>query len=664
MSPRDTHRSLEESSGNPILSFALNTFLDLTLDFNFGAGNKEILFGLHFDFDSGVEAEDSIQEMLNSFLQDTVADQGGESLGGFDFAETASTLVTDLINSLVIGVHVDVDVRFGLDLNNLFNETAESRLPVPFLKLYKFDVEGMIGVDEWSTVLEIEQFELAITEARALVGIEAGITAETPFLIESAQDFLSLIYPSDAAGIGLNASLDVSMPVFITFNGLGFGATVQYVDDNILDDDRPTPIFQQDVLISIELIRNATNELKSKTASFGDYEPLQKKLPLLQVSVNELIAGQDRTLADLFDLTDFANNLVGTESATEMPSTSPTTTFFPSQHPSSSPSLAPSTTAQPSLSIQPSSAPSVTSIPSQHPNSAPTSIPSVFTNQPSLESNDEYILLTQLISKMRAAFQGLVKPNTALNTVPSVPDVNEFIVTRPSGAICEGSDRAISIDISRNGLSSLNLTICALLEFELSGSYDATGLLSAVEDNFDVDLSGSFQLKGSLMLGAKLLVKKNNTDGKISVDIEFDPISTELSVLGDLDATVSLGMVEAAGEGQVNFYGKAELEYCPSCNGTHPRTFQRVSDSSSFYFDRLFGFNLDSSISLSAEVPGVEIDTGLALSIRDDDVFDDNPPVITPPDFQALRDLLKFSPKNALVMLRLIDGECTGSYSG
>lgn len=60
---------------------------------------------------------------------------------------------------------------------------------------------------------------------------------------------------------------------------------------------------------------------------------------------------------------------------------------------------------------------------------------------------------------------------------------------------------------------------------------------------------------------------------------------------------------------------------------------------------------------MGAEVPGVQIGTGLALRINDDDVFDSTPPVIKSPDVQALRDLIKFSPENALVMLRLIDGE-------
>ena len=51
------------------------------------------------------------------------------------------------------------------------------------------------------------------------------------------------------------------------------------------------------------------------------------------------------------------------------------------------------------------------------------------------------------------------------------------------------------------------------------------------------------------------------------------------------------------------------------------------------------------------------LDTGLVLHIADVNMFDDIPPTVTKPDSNALKDLLKFSPENALVMLRLIDSE-------
>lgn len=579
-----------DASSGPFITFAVNTFLNFTLDFNFGAGNKELVFGLQFNFYSGDNAESGIKNMLKSFFNNTVADKGGDVLGGYSFAKNASILAGDLANSLVIGVHVNVDVRFGFDLNNLFNKTAVSRLPSPFLKLYTFDMDGVMGTNEWSTTLNMQRYDVAISEARALVSIQANITSGGPLWLTSDRDFLSAISPSNDSGIRVMASLDVSMPIFVLFQGLGYGASLQYEDSNILDNVTQKPSFVADVLIDIDMIKQAAMQLKRSTAFLKGYEPFHQKIPLLQVSMNRLIAGNERTLADMFDLTNFADNLIGAP-----------------------------TPSQP----------------------APT--------------DDEYILMTELISQIRTAFQGLVKPDTSLKLVPAVPDVKTFNVIRPIDAICKGSDRAISIDIVRDGLSSLNLTICALLEFELTGKYDATGLLSAVEENFDVDLTGSFKLMGSLMFGAKLAVEKSG--GVISIGINFDPISTELFVLSDLGARVSFGMVEARGQGQVNFVGESSLSYCPGCNGTHPQvSFQPVSNTS-FYFRRLVGYDINTLIALSDGVPGLEIDTDLALSLSDDNVFDAKPPVITPPDIQALRDLIKFSPENALVMLRLIDGE-------
>lgn len=134
----------------------------------------------------------------------------------------------------------------------------------------------------------------------------------------------------------------------------------------------------------------------------------------------------------------------------------------------------------------------------------------------------------------------------------------------------------------------------------------------------------------------------------------------EFSVVSDLDAVVSFGLLELEGNGKVDMFGTAELAYCPSCNGAY-RNFSSVNNTS-FYFDLLFSYSLTSSIALSAGVSGVELDTGLMLSISDDNVFDNTPPTIVTPDAAALIDLLKFSPENAAAMLRLIDSECIATY--
>ena len=55
----------------------------------FGDENKELLFGVKFDFASDGQAADGIKNALRSFLHDTVGDGAANNLDGFSFAQTA-----------------------------------------------------------------------------------------------------------------------------------------------------------------------------------------------------------------------------------------------------------------------------------------------------------------------------------------------------------------------------------------------------------------------------------------------------------------------------------------------------------------------------------------------------------------------------------------------
>lgn len=587
--PLDIHRTLNTNVNNePIIIFALSKDLSISLDFNFGDGKKELLFGLHFLFQSGNEAEGSIQNMTKLFLQDTIGNQGASTLSGFSFAEKADKVVEDLINSLVIGIDVDIDIQFGLDLTNVFNRTAQSRLPSPFLQLTTFDVGGYIGFSEWSTALTIDDdTRLLITEASALININAGIIGNKPLLLKSATDFLSIISPTSLNGIGecciskslyniylvtdllrcfvctgLHASFSVKLPIFVSVEGIGAGATIMYEDDNIIDSITQTPIFEADIMISIDMIKDGAWALRNKTYPLSDYVPLQQQIPLLKVSMNDLIAGQGRTLADCFDLTEFTSNLLGKQSATEMPTSSPSASTFLSSAPSTSPSELPA-------------AHNSTRAPTRFPSAIPTSVPTSVkptalpSTKPTQSDNPDYIRLTELVHKMRVAFQDVIQPGTPPYFLPSFPDSNIFQVIRPGGAICDGSDRAISIDIVATDHDGLSITICALLEFEIVDRYDATGLLSSVVDSIDLDIMGEFTLKGALMFGAQLSVSSLINDGPIRADVIFDPILMQFAVMSDLDASVSFGMLQVDGKGKVDLRERAEFAYCTSCNGTY-----------------------------------------------------------------------------------------------
>ena len=133
----------------------------------------------------------------------------------------------------------------------------------------------------------------------------------------------------------------VKSPIFVNVEGIGVGATIMYEDDNVIDNITQTPIFEADIIISIDMIKDAAGALRNKTYPLRDYMPLQQQIPLLKVSMNDLIAGQGCMLADCFDLTEFTSILLGKQSVTEMPKSSPSVSTFPSSASSTSPSKLP-----------------------------------------------------------------------------------------------------------------------------------------------------------------------------------------------------------------------------------------------------------------------------------------------------------------------------------
>ena len=246
--------------GSGAIVFQVNDFLSFDFDFNFGSAKKELLFGAHFCFDSGDTATNAIQDLLGSFLNDTVGDNAQGDLGGFSFAGAAETLANSLVDSIVIGASADISVLFGLDLTNLFNSTLDlgTRIPSPYVSINRFELSGFLGVNEWSyrdrLPEPLEAFDFGVTEAKALVKISAEVPSG-PVQISSPSDFFALIDPNAAnPAISLKASLDVSLPTFVNVGGFGFGARIRYCDTDVLDDDRSNITIETDILIERKFI--------------------------------------------------------------------------------------------------------------------------------------------------------------------------------------------------------------------------------------------------------------------------------------------------------------------------------------------------------------------------------------------------------------------------
>lgn len=74
-------------------------------------------------------------------------------------------------------------------------------------------------------------------------------------------------------------------------------------DEDLLDSVKPVPNLTLDVLIPLDKVQTAAELLQSSTAFLRDIDVLKEKIPVIRKSVNNLVAGANRTVADLFDLT-------------------------------------------------------------------------------------------------------------------------------------------------------------------------------------------------------------------------------------------------------------------------------------------------------------------------------------------------------------------------
>lgn len=175
-----------------------------------------------------------IKDLLQDVMRDNFgSDDAMPDKGGFSFVNTAEELANDLVDSLVIDVAVDLDFTFGLDLNPLFDSSVTSfldRLPDPFIEINQFDIDGIVGVNEWSSEFNFDGLEFAMCQAKAMLNISSTL-AVYPTRITSPSQLVELVKPpvNDSAGIVFDASLDIVFPVFLMYEGVGLGARIEYL---------------------------------------------------------------------------------------------------------------------------------------------------------------------------------------------------------------------------------------------------------------------------------------------------------------------------------------------------------------------------------------------------------------------------------------------------
>ena len=152
-------------------------------------------------------------------------------LGDFSFINTAETLASDLIQSVVSNLWIALDFEFIMDLNPIFDEFAASRIPNSFIRINHFDMWGEVGVNDWNTQIDFSGVKFTVSEAMALVNVSAALSSSSPIIIDSPSDFEALVNPptENSDKIVFDAGLQIDFPVFLTFEGVGVGSRIGYM---------------------------------------------------------------------------------------------------------------------------------------------------------------------------------------------------------------------------------------------------------------------------------------------------------------------------------------------------------------------------------------------------------------------------------------------------
>ena len=82
----------------------LDGLVTLSFNFNFGGGEKVISLGVQFDFDSDDTVKGSVEELLRTFLTETVGNNAQDDLGGFPFADAATDLAQGKLKCLFLSI--------------------------------------------------------------------------------------------------------------------------------------------------------------------------------------------------------------------------------------------------------------------------------------------------------------------------------------------------------------------------------------------------------------------------------------------------------------------------------------------------------------------------------------------------------------------------------
>lgn len=181
---------------------------------------------------------------------------------------------------------------------------------------------------------------------------------------------------------------------------------------------------------------------------------------------------------------------------------------------------------------------------------------------------------------------------------------------------------------------------------------DPSALFDLNDFPIELEIEGSAAIECSLTFGTKIQVNKV-TDG-YEVDVDFEPINVRIALGADPKIFLGLGVVDFQSRVNALLEGEFGISYCSGGQNCAGSSYGQLSNSS-FYLKRDVGYQMNGDVTLKTDLDGLNLGDGLELEISDIDVFDDIAPEVLIPSLDDFQDLIKFSPANAISLLRLID---------
>jgi hypothetical protein len=208
---------------------------------------------------------------------------------------------------------------------------------------------------------------------------------------------------------------------------------------------------------------------------------------------------------------------------------------------------------------------------------------------------------------------------TALNAfINNLADTAFTYAGDDSGTYCGGSGSdPITVTFES---PVITLDFCSVLSYTgRESNLNGAGILDSVEFA-DLTLTATVDVLAEMTFGAQLTI---NVTSKTAT-VTFDPVEATISVSGNPEVDLSFGFIGMTSTTQLNASATFMIESCSEVASCTLSNGTRVG-MTSLYYNKTGDFSIAGELTLTTELPGIDINVGATFTLVEDDVFDLSP---------------------------------------